>query len=334
MNWLNPLRCTTESTRRLSIGLLIVASLAWVIWVGVKSDGFSTVTPVGWVVLVVVPLSFYMALALLAVLPIRKTSKEVRVLLSMNLMWAFLLGCWGFIWEWENVFTLDQYLGLFVFPVISTWLGLILWKWSRSAPSVSFVDSSVILEDGQQHQTRAPNMTAKFCKGLKRRLEFTADHGRLRLFAIGIGISLLLALSIHIPQTRKGAMYNDINYQISASIGEVSALCEASMHVATNYCHSLALKDDFKNTCTSGIVSLIPHSMPNRIEAVIATETAIASDDYKLLVNDIKAKIDKVIATAKQQPNYSKAVLCNNLAADYNNNYDQLILKLSTIKFK
>ncbi len=331
MNWLNPLRCTTESTRRLSVGLMIFALLAWVVWVGVVSDGFSIMGLNGWLVFVGVPISVYIALLLVS--PIRRASKIVRVLLSVNLMWTFLLGAWGYVWEWENVFTFDRYLGLFIFPTIGTWLGLLLWKWSRSAPSVSIIDSNITLENGHQHQASASNMTVEFCKRLKGYFVFTADRGRFRLFAIGIGISLLLASPLYIAQKKKEVINIEINDQISTLIGEIAALCEASKHVATSYCRDLDLKEDIKRTCTNNIASLIPYSMPSRNDAVIATESVIASDEYKFLINNIKDKIDKSITAARLQPNYSEAVLCNGYAEDYNNLYDQLISKLDTIKF-
>jgi|GEM_PF-6318493 hypothetical protein len=118
--------------------MLIFALLSWVIWVGVASDGFSGMHPAGWLVFVGVPVAAY--IALLAVSPYcRRASKEVRRLLSANLMWAFLIGAWGYVWEWENVFSFDRYLGLLLLPVVGTWLGYLLLKWSRSASSATTI---------------------------------------------------------------------------------------------------------------------------------------------------------------------------------------------------
>jgi hypothetical protein len=130
LNSFNPFRCTTEVTRRLSVGLLIISLLAWGTWVGFVSDGFTEVKPIGWLIFFGAPIAVY--LALLAALPLlRMSPREVRLLVSANLMWIFLVGTWGFIWQWENMFSLEQYLALFVLPSIGAWLAFLLWKWTK-----------------------------------------------------------------------------------------------------------------------------------------------------------------------------------------------------------
>lgn len=154
MNRFNPLRCTTESTRRLSIGLLIFALLSWITWVGVASDGFSMAHPAGWLVFVGTPVVIYVTL--LVVLPyLRRASKLVRVLLSANVMWLFLIGAWGYVWKWDYYFSIEQYLGLLIFPLVGSWLAFILWNWSKSAPVGTISDSKEPYENENKKNVQA-----------------------------------------------------------------------------------------------------------------------------------------------------------------------------------
>jgi hypothetical protein len=154
LNRFNPLCCTTESTRRLSIGLLTFALLSWITWVGVASDGFSMMQPAGWVVFFGIPVVSYVTL--IVVVPyLRRASKLVRVLLSANVMWSFLIGAWGYVWNWENYFSIEQYLGLLIFPLVGSWLAFILWNWSKSAPVGTTTDSKERSEDENKKNVQA-----------------------------------------------------------------------------------------------------------------------------------------------------------------------------------
>lgn len=127
----NPFRCTTETTRRLSIALLIASLLIWVTWIEVETTGFSELKPIGWFIFFGIPIGVY--IVLLIVLPIlRQATKEVRFMISISLVWVFMVGAWGYIWEWDDVFSFDRYLALFVLPPICTWLTFLLWKWSKA----------------------------------------------------------------------------------------------------------------------------------------------------------------------------------------------------------
>lgn len=127
----NPFKCESERTRRLSLSLLFTSMLSWVAWVGVASNGFSQVQPMGWVVFFGAPIATY--LLLLMVLPIlHKSPREVRYLVSATLMWSFMVGAWGCIVGWESEFSSERYLALFVLPPAGAWLGFALWKWSRT----------------------------------------------------------------------------------------------------------------------------------------------------------------------------------------------------------
>ncbi|CAH1385917.1 hypothetical protein [Candidatus Nitrotoga sp. M5] len=131
MEQFNPFKCESERTRRLSLSLLFTAVLSWVSWIGVASNGFSQVQPMGWVIFFGVPIAIY--LLILVVLPIlRKSPREIRYLVSATLMWLFLVGAWGYIVEWESEFSSERYLALFFLPPVGAWLGFALWKWSRT----------------------------------------------------------------------------------------------------------------------------------------------------------------------------------------------------------
>ncbi|HCR53852.1 MAG TPA: hypothetical protein DIW27_05505 [Cytophagales bacterium] len=127
----NPFRCTTEITRRLSIALLSASLLAWFTWIGVASDGFSGVKPVGWLLIFGAPLGTFIALRI--ALPIlRHIPKDVRLIISTSLIWMFIVGAWGYIWQWDDELSLERYLALFALPPIGGWLAFLLWKWSRA----------------------------------------------------------------------------------------------------------------------------------------------------------------------------------------------------------
>lgn len=131
MSGFNPFGCTTEMTRRLSIALLSISLLAWITWIGIVSDGFSEVKPIGWLLLFGAPLGTY--ITLLIVLPIlRKTPKDVRFMISASLIWLFMVGAWGYIWQWEGELSFERYLALFSLPPVGAWLAFLLWKWSKA----------------------------------------------------------------------------------------------------------------------------------------------------------------------------------------------------------
>jgi hypothetical protein len=67
------------------------------------------------------------------VVPIlRNATREVRCLVSVGLLWLFLVAAWGYIWDWENSLSFERYLALFVLPPIGSWLGFALWKWTKA----------------------------------------------------------------------------------------------------------------------------------------------------------------------------------------------------------
>lgn len=128
----NPFRCTTETTRRLSIILSIASMLAWFAWVGVESDGFSGVKPIAWLLIFGAPVCTY--IMLLIILPVlRKAPKDVRFMVSASLIWVFMVGAWGYIWEWDDELSFERYMALFALPSIGAWLAFLLWKWSKAS---------------------------------------------------------------------------------------------------------------------------------------------------------------------------------------------------------
>lgn len=50
---------TTEGMKRLGIVLGVLATVAWIVSIGVISNGFAKVQPIGWIIFVVgIPVSF------------------------------------------------------------------------------------------------------------------------------------------------------------------------------------------------------------------------------------------------------------------------------------
>lgn len=132
MTSFNPFNCKSETNRHLSIALTAIATLAWVAWVGVVTHGFSKVHLMGWAVFFGAPVAVYVAL--LAALPVaQRATKDVRYLLSVCIMWLFVIATWGCVWDWESVFMLEQYVALFVFPPVGACVGFLLWRWSTAA---------------------------------------------------------------------------------------------------------------------------------------------------------------------------------------------------------
>lgn len=99
--------------------------------VGVTSNGFSDVKPLGWLVIIAAPIAAYFGI--LAARPfLRKAPKDVRLMLGANLLWVLLVGTWGYIWEWEDTFTFERYVAFFILPSIIGWTSFLLWKWYRA----------------------------------------------------------------------------------------------------------------------------------------------------------------------------------------------------------
>lgn len=128
---INLFRCRTEATRRISNILFGVILLTWFTLVGIVSDGFSSLQPVGWFIVFGAPICIY--ILLLIILPIvRNSPKDIRFMISISLIWIFMIGIWGYILQWVDYLSSDRYLALFTLPPISIWLVFFLWKWSKT----------------------------------------------------------------------------------------------------------------------------------------------------------------------------------------------------------
>jgi len=136
MSRLNPYRCQSESSRRLSLALTLIALLAWLTWVAFVSDGFAQIQPAGWVIFFAAPAASFLVLVLLSRFIRSRTasSRRVRIMCAGSVMWVVCLFTWGYIWRWQLHFSAGQYVALFVLPVGVAWLGLHLWGWVSSAP--------------------------------------------------------------------------------------------------------------------------------------------------------------------------------------------------------
>ncbi len=154
MGRINPLFCTTERSRRVSIGLMTMGLLSWVTWVGIASKGFSEIQDAGWFVFFGAPI--VADAAAVAICHVHRSgSRTVRVLVSLNFMWVFLVGGWGYIWQWEYHFSFEQFIGLFIVPLIGSWLAFILWNWSKSAPVVTANKGNEFSDDQQMKNVQA-----------------------------------------------------------------------------------------------------------------------------------------------------------------------------------
>ena len=111
--------------------LMLVAVLVWISWVAVVSKGFTQVQPMGWLIFFLAPLAVY-TVVIFSIFVLRKVTKGVRYAFSISVMWFFIVGAWGYIWDWENVFSSSQYFALFILPPIGFGLGLVLWGWSKN----------------------------------------------------------------------------------------------------------------------------------------------------------------------------------------------------------
>ena len=87
--------------------------------------------PMGWVVLFGIPISIYLVL-LAIVLALRNPSKEVRYLVSISLMWLFIIAAWSYVTGWNKNLSFERYFALYALPPIGVWLGFVLWKWSKA----------------------------------------------------------------------------------------------------------------------------------------------------------------------------------------------------------
>lgn len=87
--------------------------------------------PAEWLVIFAVSAAAFFALPhLLSFLS--PAARDARMIFSSNVMRIFLVVTWGFVFDWHNRFDVERYTALFILPVIGSWIGLWLWKWSKS----------------------------------------------------------------------------------------------------------------------------------------------------------------------------------------------------------
>ena len=70
-------------------------------------------------------------------------------------MWMFLIGAWGYVWNWEYHFSFEQYLGLLILPLVGSWLAFILWIWSKSEPVGNTTERKEISENEHKKNAQA-----------------------------------------------------------------------------------------------------------------------------------------------------------------------------------
>jgi hypothetical protein len=132
MTAFNPFRCESEIGRRLGIAVFGVSVVGWLAWVGIVSDGFNTMKPIGWTFLFGLPVAVYFLLRL-ALPMLRKTTRDIRLLLSACAMWTFSIAAWGYIAQWEEELSPKRFLALIALPPFGFCLAFLLWKWSKAS---------------------------------------------------------------------------------------------------------------------------------------------------------------------------------------------------------
>jgi hypothetical protein len=86
--------------------------------------------PAGWLLFFGAPIASFWTIRLL--LPfVGQAPRDTRLLLAASAMWLFVVLAWGYIWEWDNHFSTEQFVGLCALPPIGLCLGQVLWKWTR-----------------------------------------------------------------------------------------------------------------------------------------------------------------------------------------------------------
>jgi hypothetical protein len=129
---LNLFGCRTDAARRLSTALGALALAAWLAWISKETSGYSDIKPLGWAVVFGAPLLAGLATRF-SISNVRDSARDVRVLISICLLWLFGAAAWGFIWRWESEFSSEQYVGLLVLPPTGFVLAFLLWRWSRAS---------------------------------------------------------------------------------------------------------------------------------------------------------------------------------------------------------
>lgn len=124
---------------RVGHGIATAAVVIWLLWLASVTDGFRNAREESYWIVLGISAAIYITLAfgiiLLGPIALRflsKTSKEMRLVLSFNILWIFCLASWGYIMRWQHEFSGESYIALFILPCIASWLSLGLWKWSKA----------------------------------------------------------------------------------------------------------------------------------------------------------------------------------------------------------
>jgi len=119
-------------TKKLANAIFTVLTIGWGLWLNKETDGFRYVKPQGWLVIIAVPLAAFFALPPVIDF-LKKANSDVRKVFSANVMWVFAVAAWGFVFDWrDHFYDGERFAALLILPVAGSWLGLGLWKWSKS----------------------------------------------------------------------------------------------------------------------------------------------------------------------------------------------------------
>jgi hypothetical protein len=121
-----------RETEKLARVLFAVFVIAWGVWFNSMTNGFNYVQPVGWLIIIAVPLAVFFALPP-SINYLKRSSSDVRKVFSANVMWVFVVAAWGYVFDWhDHFYNPERYAALFILPIAGSWIGLGLWKWSKS----------------------------------------------------------------------------------------------------------------------------------------------------------------------------------------------------------
>ena len=121
-----------RETEKLSRVVFAVLVIAWGMLFNSITEGFNSVKPVGWLIIIAVPLSVFFALPH-AINFLKRSSSDLRKVYSANFMWIFVVAAWGYVFDWrDHFYNTERYAALYILPIAGSWIALGLWKWSKS----------------------------------------------------------------------------------------------------------------------------------------------------------------------------------------------------------
>jgi hypothetical protein len=128
--WPDPFGARSRTVRALAWLAWLTATGAWVVRLGIVSEGFATVEPAGWLILAAVALVMYGAVHL--VLALVSGVRAARLALGASILWWLGAPAWLFVTGTGSLYFGDRLAVLMIVPAALAWLGLAFWRWYRA----------------------------------------------------------------------------------------------------------------------------------------------------------------------------------------------------------